>query len=129
MVVKKLLSILIVIMVFSSGCSSSSNDYIDPLEEFRSVCQALSLLTQQQAIVIGNGIQDNPGDDSYSKAFRDFYFSQPYLIDTFNNVINFQILTFENNIYTNSKDMTINVSNGEYVFESEDTITINAVDI
>jgi hypothetical protein len=125
MTMKKVLSILVVLVVLSSGCSSSSNDYVDPLSELRSVCQELSLLAQQQAVVIGNGIQDNPGDDSYGKAFRDFYFSQPYLIDTFNNIINFQILTFINDIYINNEEMTINVANDEYVFESEDTITID----
>ena len=137
---KKLIYILIVIMAFSFGCSSSSDDnYVDPLSEFRSVCRDLSLLTQQQGIVIGGGLQDNPDDESYVKAFRDFYFSQPYLIDTFNNVINFQILSPDydfddedmiidvanDDIYINSEGMTINTANDEFVFESEETITID----
>jgi len=137
---KQLIYMLIAVAAFSFGCSSSSDDnYVDPLREFRSVCGDLSLLTQQQGIVIGSGIQDNPGDDSYKQAFRDFYFSQPYLIDTFNHVINFQILTPDNDIngedmivnvadddiFINSDGMTINTANDEYVFESEETITID----
>jgi len=121
---KKVISILIVLVALSSACSSSSDDYVDPLAEFKTVSQGLSLLIQHQGIVIGSGIQDNPGDDSYVNAYRDFYFSQPYLIDTYNNVITFQILTSVNNIYTNGEGMTINVANDEYVFETEETITI-----
>ena len=121
---KKWISILIVFVVLSSGCSSSSDDYVDPIAEFKTVCQDLSLLTQHQPIVIVNGREDASDTTAYDKAFRDFYFSQPYLIDTFNNVITFQIMTFVNNIYTNREGMTINVANDEYVFDSEETITI-----
>lgn len=127
---KKVLFILIVIGVFSFGCSSSSDDYVDPLVEFKTVSQNLSLLFNEQLIVAGLGLESLPDDATdeekspYLTAIMIDIPNSQYIIPTCNNIVTFQIMTFVNDIYFNAdQDMTINVANDEYVFETEEIRT------
>jgi len=133
-IMKKLLIILVVSILFSIGCHSDSGNYVDPLAEFRYFSRDLIELVNDQITVAGRGFADLPTDApvdekaAYLIAIADLLLSQQYCIPTYNSIVSFEILTFFNNIYTNTnQDMTINVSNNQYVSYSDDFIVIEGV--
>jgi len=128
-IMKKLFSILIVLILFSAGCSSHSDPVPDPLADFRRFSTDLRQLLYDQHMEAGRGLADlpenSPDKEDYIRALADMLLSKPYFLDTYNSVINFEILTFSDDIYTNTDgDMTIDASNDQYVFDTDYFIII-----
>ncbi len=81
---KKLFSILVVLILFSTGCYSDSGTIVDPLAEFRYISTDLTQLVQDQYIEAGRGFtnlsEDAPAEEkaAYLTAIADLLLSQQY---------------------------------------------------
>lgn len=124
---KKLLGILLLLLfVIPVGCGDDDNDdpAPDPLASFRSFSYDLRDMVNDWVTELGHGqdeATENGTDDEiidFVTALYDTWVQTYCRVNVYEKVINFNINTFSENVYTNSaRDITIDVSNGLYVFE------------
>ena len=120
---KHLFVLIISCLIPLWGCSSSSNG-VDPLGDFKTFASDLRQLAYDETLQAGKNFNALPDEDpktgDYLIVTEDLYLQYGYCTFIFNKVLNFDIGSGVNNVYTNEdRDATIDISGGLYMLEAE----------